>query len=191
MLSARQDQTATLLPTGKVLVAAGFNRVPLSDAELFNPATGTWSRTGALAVTRRFQSASLLRNGKVLVSGGNSAGGAAELYDPSTGKWTTTPSLGVRSGQCSTLLTNGKILIAGGFAGASVLGSAALYESSSTGTGGRPPVISTAFLDSSRRLVVVGADFRGRSGNSGGNGGQDSSSSGPLVRLQGLDNEQS
>ena len=41
--------TATLLPNGKVLVAGGDNNVVfLRSAELYDPASGTWTATGSL-----------------------------------------------------------------------------------------------------------------------------------------------
>jgi hypothetical protein len=48
LVTARSTHTATLLPNGKVLVAAGLdsNFVPLTSAELYDPATGTWTATG-------------------------------------------------------------------------------------------------------------------------------------------------
>ena len=60
--------TATLLPNGKVLVAGGYaERSSLSSAELYDPATGTWSSTGSLGTARSSHTATLLPNGKVLV----------------------------------------------------------------------------------------------------------------------------
>src|SRR5262245_4562485 len=54
--TARHQHTATLLPNGKVLVAGGFLQNgatrTLSSAELYNPATGTWARTGSLITPR-------------------------------------------------------------------------------------------------------------------------------------------
>src|SRR5690349_12485635 len=89
----RYRHAATLLADGKVLVAGGaydiFN-ADLSTAELYNPATGTWSPTGSLARERESHTATLLPNGKVLVAGGVVRGGytitlaSAELYDPAT-----------------------------------------------------------------------------------------------------------
>ena len=45
LATARAIHTATLLPNGKVLVAGGVSDqlVSLSSAELYDPATGTWS----------------------------------------------------------------------------------------------------------------------------------------------------
>ena len=41
----RANHTATLLPSGEVLVAGGYdvNGSLLASAEVYNPATGTWS----------------------------------------------------------------------------------------------------------------------------------------------------
>ena len=51
---ARTGHTATLLPSGKVLVAGGTNSSSgyLSSAEPYDPTTGNWSSTGSLHATR-------------------------------------------------------------------------------------------------------------------------------------------
>ena len=59
--------TATLLQTGKVLVAGGEG---LTNAELYDPATGTWTDTGSMSTVRYLHTATLLPNGKALVAGG-------------------------------------------------------------------------------------------------------------------------
>jgi hypothetical protein len=119
--TARYQHTATLLPNGKVLVAAGsdssFN--PSASAELYDPASGTWTATGSLGTARAVHTATLLPNGKVLVAGGtvsNDALASAELYDPVSGTWTVTGSLtNKRLAQTATLLPNGKVLVPGGY----------------------------------------------------------------------------
>ena len=133
LATGRFYHTATLLPNGKVLVAAGFTgSAGLSSAELYDPATGTWSATGALATGRYAHTATLLPNGKVLVVGGPGSSinlRSAELYDPVAGTWSTTGALTTgRYLHTATLLPNGKVLVAGGFDGSAALGSAELYD---------------------------------------------------------------
>ena len=49
MSTPRQYQTASLLPNGKVLVAGGCNAsTAFASAELFDPATGSWSAATAM-----------------------------------------------------------------------------------------------------------------------------------------------
>ncbi|ATB28060.1 kelch repeat-containing protein [Melittangium boletus] len=125
----RFDHNAVLLPNGKVLVAGGFTSefygTALATAELYDPATGTWSYTGSLARARGYHTMTLLPNGKVLVTGGSNVAEAnaenpnlltsAELYDPATGKWTSAGELGTgRAWHTATLLPNGQVLVAGG-----------------------------------------------------------------------------
>jgi len=105
------DASATLLPDGQVLVAGGedakFNA--LSSAELYNPATGTWSRTGSMTTPREGQPATLLDDGQVLM-----AGGTAELYNPATGKFAPTGTmLSVHGSPVGTLLPDGDVLVTG------------------------------------------------------------------------------
>jgi WD40 repeat protein len=107
--------SATLLPDGQVLVAGGedanFNL--LSSAELYNPATGTWSVTGSMATGPVGQSATPLNNGQVLIAGGSNAT-TAELYNPATGKFTATGSMLTAHGSATgTLLPGGDVLVTG------------------------------------------------------------------------------
>jgi len=123
MTSARVDHTATLLQNGKILVAGGFSSGwnAVSTAELYDPASGTWTPTGSMNTARADHTATLLQNGKVLVAGGqhtNDPLATAELYDPVSGSWTLTGSLNVaRVYSKATLLSNGKVLISGGNSG--------------------------------------------------------------------------
>ena len=109
--TARNLHTATLLPNGKVLAAAGLYT---DTAELYDPSTGVWSFTAKIANLDTFggHTATLLSNGRVLVTGGS----AAKLYHPAIGTWSVTANLNTpRSGHSATLLANGKVLVAGGY----------------------------------------------------------------------------
>jgi len=134
LADGRSWHTATQLPNGKVLVVGGVsnNSRPnaTSSAELYDPATDTWSVAANLTTGRSGHTATLLANGKVLVVGGNGIP-SAELYDPATDSWSAAASLvTARSGHTATLLANGKVLVVGGsqYFYSSVLSSAELYD---------------------------------------------------------------
>jgi hypothetical protein len=115
-LATHDSYTATLLANGKVPVTGGSDSSgDLSTAELFDPATGTFTATGAMSEPRSEHTATLLANGKVLLAGGT-AGNAAEVFDPAAGSFTAAGELivGGRWGCTATLLSDGKVLIAGG-----------------------------------------------------------------------------
>jgi hypothetical protein len=128
MGTERAGHTATLLQNGKVLIAGGFNNTDvLATAELFDPATGTFTPTGIMTTTRFSHTATLLQNGEVLIAGGSPSLGdlsggddpddlsTAELFDPTTGTFTATGAMSnPRSQHTATLLANGKVLLAGG-----------------------------------------------------------------------------
>ena len=61
MAFPRRRHAATLLGSGKILVTGGANATgTLATAELFNPATGTFTRTGNMTTARAGQAATLL-----------------------------------------------------------------------------------------------------------------------------------
>ncbi|MFH0901202.1 MAG: kelch repeat-containing protein, partial [Pseudomonadota bacterium] len=131
MATAREYHTATLLSSGKVLVAGGHYYLSsagsyyLTSAEQYDPSTNSWSSAGSMATAREYHTATLLPSGRVLVAGGryssSSAGSyvylaSAELYDPSTNSWSPAGSMGAeRFWHTATLLSSGKVLVAGGF----------------------------------------------------------------------------
>lgn len=139
MTAPRDLHTATLLLNGKVLMAGGFgaglDRPPtLSSAEVYDPATASFSTAGNMSTVRAAHAATLLPDGKVLIAGGGGQGGfgfpafnfasaTAEVYDPSTNSFSLTGAMGTaRYAHTATPLPNGKILIAGGFTSVSLSG---------------------------------------------------------------------
>ena len=119
--------TATLLPGGKLLVAGGVESggVGTAAADLFDPASATWTSVAPMNVMRASHTATLLADGRVLVVGGStvstsSAKGyvnnaSAEIYDPVANTWTATPPMSAaRAHHTATLLPDGKVLVVGG-----------------------------------------------------------------------------
>jgi Galactose oxidase, central domain len=136
MTTARFGHTATVLSTGKVLIAGGSGTVgvdpALATAEIFDPPTGTFAATGSMGVPRTLHRAIPLNDGTVLVAGGDAnailnLGGisvgsspgplvSAELFDPVSGTFTETGGLvTARENHTATLLNDGTVLVTGGF----------------------------------------------------------------------------
>jgi hypothetical protein len=153
LLTRRESHTATLLATGKVLVAGGFDHFPPfgswgnNAAELYDPTTGIWSNTGFLNTPRGFHTATLLQDGNVLVVGGSNLRclfdpdciafdgsntlSSVELYDSAQEIWSAIDGLSTsRALHSATLLPNANVLVVGGLHVVNVNGqTSALYDS--------------------------------------------------------------
>jgi hypothetical protein len=174
-LATHNSRTATLLPKRKVLDTDGSDSSDdLATAEIFDPATGTFTATGSMIEQRSEHTATLLTNGKVLLACGT-AGNVAELYDPATGSFTATAGeliVGGRWGCTATLLNDGTVLIAGGrdaedVFDASPLNNAEIFDPSTgtfTATGAMTDFrySHTATLLSNGKVLLAG----GTNGNS-------------------------
>jgi hypothetical protein len=151
---ARFAHTATLLPSGKVLIAGGFSSIrfnsagatPLASTEIYDPGTGTFTSGPSMVGARGGHTATLLPDGALLITGGlTTLSGftyypptngssvvltSAELRDPTTGEFTSAGKMTVeREEHTATLLPNGKVLLVGGATGsAGTLSSAELYD---------------------------------------------------------------
>jgi N-acetylneuraminic acid mutarotase len=173
---ARHKHTATLLPSGKVLAAGGYDGSnALASAEIYDPVAFSWSSASSMATARSDHTATLLPNGKVLIVGGGGscevgafspgALASAEIYDPVTNAWSSVASMATaRTCHTATLLPNGKVLIAGGADSyPSSLASAEIYDPganswSSAGTMITARAAHTATLLPNGRVLVAGGD---------------------------------
>ncbi|MFP2960314.1 kelch repeat-containing protein [Myxococcus sp. 1LA] len=125
MVTPRLWAQAILLDSGKVLVAGGYNTNPVASAELYDPATGTWSPAGNMSSARGSHTLTRLPSGRVVAIGGspNQAGTSevrhVDIYDPATNTWSSAaPLTFARARHTATLLPSGKVLVIGGAASA-------------------------------------------------------------------------
>jgi N-acetylneuraminic acid mutarotase len=149
----RAYHTATLLTSGKVLVAGGTTNGTASTtlASLYDPTANTWTATaGAMPTGHFLHTATLMRNGKVLVAGGVTSGttsvSTAATYDPTTNTFTATTSAmpAVRQQHTASLLSNGKVLLVGGVGSSTTtIATTALYDPTA-GSWSAGPSIATA-----------------------------------------------
>jgi large repetitive protein len=141
MNSDRAGHTATLLGSGKVLLAGGFDGTQaLKTAEVYDPSSDTFTATSSDMTSERVgDTATLLTNGTVLLAGGQPGSltsgpflplSSAELYSPATGKFSKTGSMtSAREEPTATLLRNGEVLMTGGVnAAGTILKTAELYN---------------------------------------------------------------
>jgi hypothetical protein len=172
MVTPRSDFSAVRLLDGRVLVAGGHTggegvQVDLTSAELYDPATGTWSATGNMLKPHEGFPATLLRDGRVLVgdiyeqTADDRITTGAEVYDPGSGTWSSAGKLFTTEGwladTTATLLSDGKVLVAG-------QNGAQLYDANS-GTWSRTAEMITprhhhtaTLLPDGRVLVTGGTD---------------------------------
>ncbi len=144
LAAGRQFHTATLLPSGQVLVAGGAddNADDLASAELYDPAGNSWSAAASLGTGRASHTATLLPSGQVLVAGGDGNTGlatlaSAELYDPAGNTWAPAASLNTgRSSHTATLLPSGQVLVVGGWALSDALPDSELFAVEPPAPGG-------------------------------------------------------
>jgi Galactose oxidase, central domain len=190
MDTARAEHTATLISgcncaaDGKILIAGGRSATgslgaTLRSAELYDPATGKFTATGAMKATRARHSATLIASGplagNVLIAGGTSdeTGGdvaTAELYDPATGQFASSGRMSTpRENHSATWLSPsvvsgslaGNVLVAGGSDASATSDSAEVFNPQ---TGAFSPVgamttartLQAAVLLASGKVLIAG-----------------------------------
>jgi hypothetical protein len=130
----------TLLNTNRILISGGIEvtvlfGIPIAltstnKAQLYNPATNSWSNAPNMPTGRAYHHDNqvTLADGRVLLTGGvlvpdittvaNAASVAnADLYNPATNTWTPTTMSHARTGHSATRLANGTVIVCGGAEG--------------------------------------------------------------------------
>lgn len=125
MAHARAYPKAVVMNDGRVLVMGGMHFTTQwnyrASAEIYDPATGTFTLTGSMNDARSNPAAVLLADGRVMVLGGYNSTyydlSSTEIYDPATGVWSTGPSMkrARGDGPFATRLSDGRVLVAGGY----------------------------------------------------------------------------
>jgi hypothetical protein len=122
----RYGHTLTLLDDGNVLAVRGSSdgdfMDTLSDAELYDPHSGTWTYLGETGADSVGHTATLLHDGRVLVAGGfsgavggNRVHAVAVVFDPATRVWSRAADLpDGRFDHAAIALPDGEILVTGG-----------------------------------------------------------------------------
>jgi hypothetical protein len=124
LIAPRAGHTAVPLANGSVLIAGGVGPEWsfLSSAELYDPATGAFTRTGDMTVARESHVAVRLADGRALIIGGHrdrraniTIYSSAELYDVATGTFRRVGNMHVRRHKHdAVLLRDGRVLVSGG-----------------------------------------------------------------------------
>jgi uncharacterized protein (TIGR03437 family) len=179
MVEARYAQTATLLRDGRVLLSGGIvatlqggglTSQYQSSAEIFDPSTSAFSRTGDMAHERVGHTATLLEDGRVLIVGGFGQDFVdltitcdAELYDPVQGGFRVAGELPDCYGEnTAVLLNDGRVLIVGDSTAApdsTLASTATLYDPVSgqfSFLGAVPIALSVATLLPDGRVFLAG-----------------------------------
>jgi hypothetical protein len=173
MSVARESHTITKLQDGRVLITGGHRGrhsaiIIYNSAEIYDPASGTFSLTGSMLVPRHKHDAVLLADGRVLVTGGSDelddqgAYTSAEIYDPVTSAFSPVadmPAIRYKHIGTSLLLKNGKALVAGGASNAVVydpLTNVFTTVPGDMGTNALSRLFSTATLLQDSSVLITG-----------------------------------
>ena len=167
---SRSGHLSAVLADGRVLVAGGRSTDTggwdIASAEIYDPATNTWSVTGALQETRRLGEAVTLLDGHVLMVGGDPGLNSSEIYDPASGSFGASAVLLTPRGRPAIArLADGRVLMAGGFDASTggYLSSVEIYDPSTgnwsyTGSLLAARAYATATLLTDGKVLIAGGN---------------------------------
>ncbi|HPU86647.1 MAG TPA: kelch repeat-containing protein [Candidatus Latescibacteria bacterium] len=117
--SARQGAAAAVIG-GKIYVVGGYDcSKPLSNVEIYDPATNRWESGPAMAQARATHSCGVI-GGKLYVVGGYSGDrvlNSLAIFDPATNTWSTGPSMPTPRCNVSAAVLGDKLYVVGGMPG--------------------------------------------------------------------------
>jgi hypothetical protein len=167
MKYARACPLAVALRDGRILVAGGGAGTEELSAEIYDPATSSWSATGSLLADQDCATGILLPSGEVLIPG-NSSDARVQLYNPETGQFRWGAAAPTKAdNRTYTLLNDGRVLFVGGAVIGFMVGITALYANAEiydpntdtftpTGSLVKPRWDHAATLLSDGRVLIVG-----------------------------------
>lgn len=157
MPTSRFGAGAAKLQSSKVLVVGGYSFLSgfVTEADVYDPATESWTITTPLPLAHRL-SATTLDSGEVLVVGDDTFGTlspSAFLYEEASATWKpTAPPSQVRYSPAVTLLTSGDVLMAGGYDGHCCSGPAGTFNTAELYIGSSNSWTPTAAMAETRML---------------------------------------
>ena len=129
LAEGRSDAAVVVLADGRVLAAGGsggdLGDIPLKSAEVFDPASGTWSAVGSLRVATTPIAAVRLPDARILVVYDSGRGWASDVFDPTTNTFSpgadiptppSSPDTRTRTSftvSSATALADGRVLLVG------------------------------------------------------------------------------
>ena len=142
MNANRRSHRDILLDDGRVLITGGtaalagdITSISLNSAEVYDPATGTFTPVGNMNDARQSHHLVKLLDGRILVVGGGAGPGLAnpltsmEIFDPVTNMFTPAASMTTARMTCAvSLLDDGKVLLAFSWNGSVVTPASELYD---------------------------------------------------------------
>ncbi|HZX94657.1 MAG TPA: putative Ig domain-containing protein, partial [Myxococcales bacterium] len=138
LTNGRYEHRSVMLGNGKVLVVAGrdgfVSSQEIATAELYDPATNSWSGAGTLSYSTTAHGAALLPDGKVFVFGGHNSSSSllssnGQIYDPAQNLWSNAGGMAwPRFTHSTTALPDGTVLVAGGTGTRGSLAAAEIFD---------------------------------------------------------------